>query len=157
SAEAPKRAIDAAPVEEAIKKLTADVKGWGGTVGVSVIDVATGAAIAGIDEHTALNPASNAKLATAAAAIRLLRPEHGFLTGLYGTIRDDAVDELVLRGDGDPSLSTRDLWAMAAELRAAGVRKVRAILVDQAWFDDLYVPPAFDQQPGEWAPFRAPV
>jgi serine-type D-Ala-D-Ala carboxypeptidase/endopeptidase (penicillin-binding protein 4) len=151
------RAIDTAPIEEAIRKLAADVKGWGGAVGVSVIDVTSGAAIAAVDEHAPLNPASNAKLATAAAAIRLLGPEHRFSTGLYGTIRDDGVDELVLRGDGDPSLSTRDLWAMAAELRAAGVRKVRAILVDQAWFDDLYVPPAFEQQPGEWAPFRAPV
>ncbi len=46
---------------------------------------------------------------------------------------------------------------MAAELRAAGVRRVRAIMVDQGFFDERYVPPAFEQQPGEWAPFRAPV
>ncbi len=63
----------------------------------------------------------------------------------------------MLRGDGDPSLRTPDLWAMASELRASGVRRVRAIAVDQSFFDDNYVPPAFEQQPGEWAPFRAPV
>jgi D-alanyl-D-alanine carboxypeptidase/D-alanyl-D-alanine-endopeptidase (penicillin-binding protein 4) len=46
---------------------------------------------------------------------------------------------------------------MAGELRALGVRRVRAILVDQSLFDERYVPPAFEQQPEEWAPFRAPV
>ena len=157
SGPSPKLSIDVAPINAAMKKLTADVKGWGGTVGVSVIDVSSGAVIAASSDHALLNPASNAKLATAAAAIRLLGPQHRFLTGLYGKINGDGVDELVLRGDGDPSLSTRDLWAMAADLRAAGVRRVRSILVDQAWFDDAYVPPAFDQQPGEWAPFRAPI
>ena len=153
----PKRSLDPTAIDAAMKKLTADVKGWGGTLGVSVIDVSTGAAIASSSEHAPLNPASNAKLATAAAAIRLLGPQHRFLTGLYGKINGDGVDELVLRGDGDPSLSTRDLWAMAVDLRAAGVRRVRSILVDQAWFDDVYVPPAFEQQPAEWAPFRAPI
>ncbi len=104
-----------------------------------------------------MNPASNAKLLTAAAALRVLGGEHRFLTGLYGRVDSDAIDELVLRGDGDPSLRTPDLWAMASELRAAGVRRVRAIAVDQSFFDEHYVPPAFEQQPGEWAPFRAPV
>ena len=153
----PQRSIDPATIEAAMKKLAADVKGWGGTVGISVIDVGSGAVIAASSEHAPLNPASNAKLATAAAAIRLLGPQHRFLTGLYGKIRGESIDELVIRGDGDPSLATRDLWAMATDLRAAGVRRVRSILVDQAWFDDVYVPPAFEQQPAEWAPFRAPI
>jgi D-alanyl-D-alanine carboxypeptidase/D-alanyl-D-alanine-endopeptidase (penicillin-binding protein 4) len=157
AAPSPRPAIDAAPIDAAMKKLAADVKGWGGTVGVSVIDVSSGATLAASSDHALLNPASNAKLATAAAAIRLLGPQHRFLTGLYGKVNGDTVDELVLRGDGDPSLATRDLWIMAAELRAAGVRRVRSILVDQAWFDDAYVPPAFEQQPAEWAPFRAPI
>lgn len=149
--------IEASAIDAAIRKLAADVKRWGGTVGVAVIDVTTGKAIATFEEHTAFNPASNAKLATAAAAIRILGPQHRFLTGLYGKISGDGVEELVLRGDGDPSLETRDLWAMASDLRAAGVRRVRGISVDQSFFDDRYVPPAFEQQPNEWAPFRAPV
>ena len=76
--------------------------------------------MAGLNEHQAFNPASNGKLPTAAAALRLLGPQHRFVTGLYGTIVGDGVDQLVLRGDGDPSLLTRDLWAMAAELRSLG-------------------------------------
>jgi D-alanyl-D-alanine carboxypeptidase/D-alanyl-D-alanine-endopeptidase (penicillin-binding protein 4) len=153
----PSVGLDPALIDDSIQKLAAEVQRWGGTVGVHVVDVATGATVAALDERRALNPASNAKLWTAAAALRVLGGQHRFLTGLYGRIDGDAVDELVLRGDGDPSLRTADLWAMAGELRALGVRRVRAVLVDQSLFDERYVPPAFDQQPGEWAPFRAPV
>src|SRR5689334_11874700 len=57
--------IDAGPINAAIQRLAADVKRWGGTVGVSVIDVSTGQTIAALSEHAPKNPASNAKLATA--------------------------------------------------------------------------------------------
>jgi PBP4 family serine-type D-alanyl-D-alanine carboxypeptidase len=67
------------------------------------------------------------------------------------------VPRLVLIGTGDPSLRSADLVDMALELRALGVRKVTELAVDQSAFDDVHVPPAFEQQPGEWAPFRAPV
>jgi D-alanyl-D-alanine carboxypeptidase/D-alanyl-D-alanine-endopeptidase (penicillin-binding protein 4) len=50
-----------------------------------------------------------------------------------------------------------DLAEMARELASAGVRRVRSIGVDQSYFDDRYAPPAFEQQPHEWAAFRAPV
>ncbi len=149
--------VDPAPIESAIRKLAAEVQRWGGTLGVQAIDVVTGLPIAALDEHRAENPASNAKLVTAAVALRVLGGQHRFLTGLYGRVDDGGVGELVLRGDGDPSLRTQDLWAMASELRASGVRRVRAILVDQGFFDERWVPPAFEQQPGEWAAFRAPV
>ena len=146
-----------ASLEEAVKKLASEVHEWGGTLGVSVVDLATGKELASFQADQPRNPASNAKLVTAAAALRVLGPGHRFVTGLYGKLSGDTVDELVLRGDGDPSFRSADLYAMATELRAAGVRKVRSIAVDQSLFDDEYVPPAFAQQPSEWAPFRAPV
>jgi D-alanyl-D-alanine carboxypeptidase/D-alanyl-D-alanine-endopeptidase (penicillin-binding protein 4) len=122
-----------------------------------VVDIPTGEVLASLNAHTPFNPASNAKLITAAAALRTLGPQHRYLTGLYGKPSGDSIRELILRGQGDPSLQTSDLIAMARDLRAAGVRKVFAIGVDQSYFDDRYVPPAFEQQPNEWAPFRAPV
>src|SRR5262245_17569060 len=61
-------------VEDALDKLAADVASWGGTFGAVAIDVETGAKVFGRNEHTVLNPASNAKLATAAAALRVLGP-----------------------------------------------------------------------------------
>src|SRR5262249_28523771 len=151
-ADAPTAPASAAPVDrknviDAIQKLAADVRSWGGTVGVSVVDVETGRAIATENDTASLNPASNAKIVTAAAALHRLGAAHRYLTALYGKVAGDSVAELVLRGQGDPSLSTHDLWDMARELRGLGVRRVRAIAVDQGYFDDRYVPPAFDAQP----------
>jgi D-alanyl-D-alanine carboxypeptidase/D-alanyl-D-alanine-endopeptidase (penicillin-binding protein 4) len=164
SAPAASDPVDRAPAAQAdgraadaVDKLAAEVKAWGGSLGVFAIDVETGGALVARGEHAPLNPASNAKLATAAAALRTLGPGHRFVTGLYGKITKDAVDKLVLRGDGDPSLGARDVRALAHELKAFGVKRVRALLVDQSAFDDRYVPPAFEQQPNEWAAFRAPV
>jgi D-alanyl-D-alanine carboxypeptidase/D-alanyl-D-alanine-endopeptidase (penicillin-binding protein 4) len=150
-------ALDATKVRAAVRDLASDAKGWGGTAGATVVELAGGTVLASVDEHTAMNPASNAKLATAASALRLLGAEHRFLTAVYGKINGDRVAALVLRGFGDPTLTADDLAALARELQARGVRKVGEILVDQSYFDDVYTPPAFTQQPNEWAPFRAPV
>jgi len=149
--------LDTTEARKRLEKLAAEVRGWGGRVGVMAIDVESGAPLLALDEHGLYNPASNAKLLTAAAALRALGPGHRYLTGLYGAPSGDTVPEVVLRGAGDPSLETRDLWEMARDLRAAGVRKVGAIAIDQSYFDDQYTPPAFEQQPHEWAAFRAPV
>ncbi len=149
--------LDPQKIRAAVADLANDAKSWGGAAGVMVVDVATGTVLASADEHAALNPASNAKLATAAAALRVLGPDHRYLTGLYGKVNGARVPALVLRGTGDPTLTSDDVAGLARELAAHGVRKVDAILVDQSAFDDAFTPPAFAQQPNEWAPFRAPV
>ncbi|WP_437966100.1 D-alanyl-D-alanine carboxypeptidase/D-alanyl-D-alanine-endopeptidase [Sorangium sp. So ce260] len=151
------RKFDPDRAREQLEKLTTDVRRSGGRVGVLALDIASGATLAAFDERGLYNPASNAKLFTAAAALRLLGPGYRYLTGLYGEASNGSVAELVLRGSGDPSLRTRDLWEMARDLRAAGIRKVAAIAIDQGYFDARFVPPAFEQQPEEWAAFRAPV
>lgn len=128
-------------------------------IGVVVLDADTGVVLGQSGEHAVLNPASNAKLYTAAAALAILHGSHRYQTTLSGAIKGAAVaGPLVLRGHGDPSLRTQELWAMAHELKAHGVRRVDGdILVDQLFFDEQTTPPAFEQQPNEWAAFRAPV
>ena len=128
-------------------------------IGVAILDVDTGHYLAVANEHAPLNPASNAKLYTAAAALAILHADHRFETTLSGAARRGGVSgPLVLRGHGDPSFRTEDLWAMVEELRAEGIRHVDGdILVDQRFFDEQTTPPAFEQQPNEWASFRAPV
>ena len=129
----------------------------GGSVGIAVLEVGDPELWVAHDEAEPLNPASNMKLVTAWAALRTLGPEHRYLTGLYGRIDGGRVGTLSLRGQGDPSLEMRHLYEMVARLERSGVRSIGDIVVDQSYFDDVYVPPAFDEQPGEWAAFRAPV
>jgi D-alanyl-D-alanine carboxypeptidase/D-alanyl-D-alanine-endopeptidase (penicillin-binding protein 4) len=143
--------------DKAIAELTRRVTGWGGKLGVSIIDVQSGTPWAEINPKLVLNPASTMKLLTAAVLLDRLGPNYRFTTSLHGVRQGNQVNELVLRGRGDPSLRTTDLLRMAVALKNSGVSKVGEILVDQSYFDAQFVPPAFDQQPDEWAPFRAPV
>lgn len=130
----------------------------GGRASVSMMVDAADAPLVDLAGDRLENPASNAKIFTAAVALATLGPEHRFTTGIYGKVVDGVAQRLVLRSDGDPSFSTRALEALVRRLTAAGLRRVRgAVLVDQSRFDERWVPPAFDQQPNEWAPFRAPV
>lgn len=80
-------------------------------------------------------PASTAKIVTAAAALRLLGPDHRFVTRVYATRPPDAagvVDgDLVIVGGGDPALSTPlyrrrvDGTRPATSLRRLAVRTAR--------------------------------
>ena len=128
-------------------------------IGVSIMEVDTGRVLAAHADHAPLNPASNAKVVTAAAALAMLHGDHRYQTTLSGTTKSGAVSgNLLLRGHGDPSLATEDLYGLALELRAHGIRRIDGdIVVDQKFHDDQPVPPAFEQKPGEWATFRAPV
>lgn len=142
-------------VDAAVRALEKAV--GGAKVGIYAIDLDGDKVLAASGEHVVLNPASNAKLLTAAAALALLHPEHRYETTLSGKVKDGAIGPLLLRGFGDPSLTAEDLYAMARELHDRGIRRTGDVLVDQRFFDEKSVPPAFEQKPSEWAAFRAPV
>ncbi len=128
-------------------------------VSAEVVDVDTGKVLASREPHALLNPASNAKVYTAACALALLHGNHRYQTTLAGTMKGGEITgALVIRGYGDPTLRTADFLEMARDLHQRGVRRVVGdILVDQRFFDGEHTPPAFEQQPNEWAYFRAPV
>lgn len=156
-----------ATFQSALRKLNAFAKPLGGRVSAAGVDLETGTALGDWQPKLELNPASNMKLLTAAAALELLGSSYEFETGLYGLpkpITDSPeggpaleLDELVLRSNGDPTLEVHDLWRLANALSNLGVKRVAKLLVDQSHFDEHFVPPAFEQQPNEWAAFRAPV
>lgn len=87
----------------------------------------------------ALVPASNEKILTAVAALATFGPAHKFTTRVTADARPDAagsVGALFVRGGGDPALTSEDWWRLAAELRAAGLRRVRGdLVVDDSFFD----------------------
>jgi serine-type D-Ala-D-Ala carboxypeptidase/endopeptidase (penicillin-binding protein 4) len=130
----------------------------GPAVGVSVVDARTGRTIVARNADAALNPASNQKLISAAAALIELGPDFRITTGLYGEVQGDAVvSGLYLKGYGDPSLQFRDLLELAAQLAARGVRQVDEVVVDGSYFDGQALPPGFEEQPEEISAFRASV
>ncbi|MFO7566273.1 MAG: D-alanyl-D-alanine carboxypeptidase/D-alanyl-D-alanine-endopeptidase [Enhygromyxa sp.] len=129
-------------------------------IGVSVVDLATGETLYARNAELALNPASNAKLLTTAAALERLGPEYRFATRIWtdkGGVEDGVVTgKLYLQGGGDPSLVTGEIFELVGQLRAAGVERVRGgVVVDAGRFDADGLPPGFDQK-DEFASHRAP-
>ncbi|MEU3062104.1 D-alanyl-D-alanine carboxypeptidase/D-alanyl-D-alanine-endopeptidase [Streptomyces subrutilus] len=113
----------------------------------SVVDTATGQVLYESGARDAMTPASTVKIATAAAALAALGPEHRIRTTVApGT----APGQIVLVGGGDPSLTARkkapagsggSLVALAADtaraLKAAGTASVGL-----GYDDSLYTGPA---------------
>lgn len=134
------------------------VKERKGTVHAALVDLETDKWLLRADADSPVNPASNAKVLTAAAALELLGPSYTFETELFGDISSAGVcSRLVLKGGGAPDLTTADLFRLIRVAKGQGLTEVKEIVVDQTRFDENFTPPAFEQQPEEWAPFRAPT
>ncbi|HLT37411.1 MAG TPA: D-alanyl-D-alanine carboxypeptidase/D-alanyl-D-alanine-endopeptidase [Enhygromyxa sp.] len=149
------------PIDAQIDALIARTElGSNAKIGVSVVDLATGKTLYARNADVALNPASNAKLVTTAAALERLGPEHRYTTRIWteaGGIEEGVVNgKLYLQGGGDPSLVTGEIYELAGQLRSAGVERVRGpIVVDAGRFDHDGLPPGFEQK-DEFASHRAP-
>jgi D-alanyl-D-alanine carboxypeptidase/D-alanyl-D-alanine-endopeptidase (penicillin-binding protein 4) len=113
----------------------------GTKIGVSVMSARTGAALYARNADEGLIPASNVKVFTIAAALDALGADYVFRTEALaaGSIADGVLrGSLVLRGSGDPSLTTEGLWGLVLDLEAAGLRRVEGdLILDATAFDDV--------------------
>lgn len=118
-------------------------------VGVHMVSLDDDSEVFSHNADELLNPASNMKLITAAAALVTLGPEYRFDTEFLvepELAEDGKVKTLYVRGKGDPSITTERLYGMVSELVHAGVREVQDIVVDESWFDAERTPPGYDQE-----------
>lgn len=133
----------------------------GARIGVAVYDLATEKEIVAIDGDGLYNSASNTKLVTAAAALAMLGPQYRYYTALYGLEVDPEgvlKGDLYVRGRGDPSLGTSELYQLVREMKQNGVKKIEGrVVVDADYFDNRDLPPHFEEQPRNQAPYRAPI
>lgn len=152
-----------AALTQAAEKALAELAAWVVTqkarITGCVLDVKTGRVLADASAHQPLNPASNQKLLTMVTALDTLGPEYRFTTSLHGRPASDGVlAELILRSDGDPELTLADLEQLVRGLRAQGTAQIAGnVWIDQSAFDSAWDPPAYEQRPADWAPYRAPV
>jgi D-alanyl-D-alanine carboxypeptidase/D-alanyl-D-alanine-endopeptidase (penicillin-binding protein 4) len=107
--------------------------------GAAVLDLSTGRAVFTHNPSLPLLPASNEKLAVTYAALTALGPAFRIETDVLGEGRQDGTlwtGNLVLKGYGDPTLSSAGLASLARQVRAAGIRRVAGRVVgDETWFD----------------------
>lgn len=131
-------------------------------VGVTVLDLTTGAELFTHEPDKGLNLASNTKLLTSVAALGTLGAGFRWRTAVYADDLDEktgkVTGDLYLRGRGDPVLSANDLKQLAADLEARGVRTIEGqLVVDGTYFDAVTEPPHYAEQPKERSAFRAPI
>ena len=107
-----------------------------------------------------LNPASNAKLATAATALMRLGPGYRFETdyAALGDIEDGKLKgRLYISGRGDPSITTERLLFVVHKLKMLGLKEISAgIVVDDSFFDEQREALGWEQETSDHA-FAAPV
>lgn len=86
-------------------------------------------------------PASLSKLVTAGAILSRLQPDHKFKTQLLGDVQPKngvLSGSLYLKGGGDPSFVSENMWFLVNELTRAGVTSIEGdIVVDDTRFDKV--------------------
>jgi serine-type D-Ala-D-Ala carboxypeptidase/endopeptidase (penicillin-binding protein 4) len=103
------------------------------------IDLASGQAVYSRNASLSLLPASNEKLAVTYAALTALGPSFRIETDVLGAGQQTDTTwqgDLVLKGYGDPTLTSWDMTVLARQVRAAGIVRVTGrVLADESWFD----------------------
>jgi serine-type D-Ala-D-Ala carboxypeptidase/endopeptidase (penicillin-binding protein 4) len=103
------------------------------------VDLASGAVLYTQNGSRPLAPASNEKLPVTFAALTTLGPSYRYETDVLGEGQQDGTawrGALVLRGGGDPTLSSAGLRTLAVRVRADGIRRIVGPIVgDESWYD----------------------
>jgi D-alanyl-D-alanine carboxypeptidase/D-alanyl-D-alanine-endopeptidase (penicillin-binding protein 4) len=126
------------PAPELTKALTGPSLSLRST-GALAVDEQTGEVVFDHNGSLPLAPASNEKIPVSWAALTLLGASYRFHTELYGAgSRAGSIwdGNLVLKGFGDPTLTTTDLDRLAATIRGRGIRTVTGrVLGDESYYD----------------------
>ncbi len=136
-------------LEKELKKISKS----GTRVSAQIVNLTNTRTLLSLNPDQALNPASSIKLATAYTALKRLgigyQYETSFFTDLKGSI--------CVKGSGDPSLVTEDLWIIAEELKRKGVDSFKGkMIIDASAFDDEILSES-QQDEGTERAYNAPV
>ncbi|QXE03281.1 D-alanyl-D-alanine carboxypeptidase/D-alanyl-D-alanine-endopeptidase [Terribacillus sp. DMT04] len=111
----------------------------GAVAAIHIADAETGKTLYEQHADVRMRPASNMKLLTAAAVLHELGPSHQFKTKVAtdGHVKDGKVEgNLYLVGQGDPSLTYKDLQQLTIQLKNLGIHHISGdIMADDSWFD----------------------
>jgi D-alanyl-D-alanine carboxypeptidase/D-alanyl-D-alanine-endopeptidase (penicillin-binding protein 4) len=109
----------------------------GNQVSAGIWDVQTGRALESHQQDLALTPASVTKVVSTYALLRTWKPDFELETTVYGDLAGGVVKgDLIMKGGGDPFLTTERIFVLAQDLKRLGVLRVTGrIRLDQTAFD----------------------
>jgi serine-type D-Ala-D-Ala carboxypeptidase/endopeptidase (penicillin-binding protein 4) len=109
---------------------------------IKVVSLEKGDILFDHDSKALMNPASNMKLLTSAAALSVLDTNYQFKTAVFidPASPNGILDgNLYLKGNGDPDLMTSDLDSLTKTVHQMGITDIKGdIIVDDSFFDDNY-------------------
>jgi serine-type D-Ala-D-Ala carboxypeptidase/endopeptidase (penicillin-binding protein 4) len=115
--------------------------------GVVVVDLDADAVVYRLNAETPLEPASTEKLPLATAALQRLGANFRTTTDVLGEgklVGSTWRGSLVLKGNGDPALTTSGLKALARAVRRNGITAVTGrVLGDESYFDAARTAPGW--------------
>jgi serine-type D-Ala-D-Ala carboxypeptidase/endopeptidase (penicillin-binding protein 4) len=126
--------------------------------GILVQDLASGATPYARNADQLFLPASNAKLLTTAAALAALTPQFQRQTPFFAAGQPPALEVLRVVGQGDPTLSDKQLDQVAIALQAKGVRSIGTLVGDDSLFTGNLIEPSWaweDLQGGDGLPINS--
>lgn len=111
----------------------------GERLSIQIVSLPDGRILYEKNPNQLLNPASNVKLVTAAAALHLLGPDYTFKTEFYADrlmSRNGTIHNLWVKGFGDPLFVTEELDSVVGRFLTAGLTRIDgSFFVDDTWFD----------------------
>jgi D-alanyl-D-alanine carboxypeptidase/D-alanyl-D-alanine-endopeptidase (penicillin-binding protein 4) len=128
-------------------------------VSAGIWDASTGKILERHHDELALVPASTTKVVTTYALLKSLKPEFTLETELWGDLKNGVVQgDLVLKGGGDPLLTSERIWLMAQALKKQGIRRiVGRIQLDQSAFDGQREPAGWENTSADTLPPVLPL
>jgi D-alanyl-D-alanine carboxypeptidase/D-alanyl-D-alanine-endopeptidase (penicillin-binding protein 4) len=119
-----------------------------GRTGAVAVDLATGRLVYAHNDAVGFVPASNEKLPVTFAALKTLGPDFRFPTEVrgQGSLGPDGTwtGNIVLKGYGDPTLSTARLKLLADRIHRLGIKHVTGLVVgDESFFDKVRTAPGW--------------
>jgi serine-type D-Ala-D-Ala carboxypeptidase/endopeptidase (penicillin-binding protein 4) len=113
----------------------------GAVVSILIEDLGSGDVLYERGADRLMVPASNMKIVTGTAALRVLGPAFTFDTAVAtdaSSIGKELQGDLYIVGSGDPSMVSEELWKLTEEIRLLGFERVNGDLVlDAGHFDTL--------------------
>jgi len=130
--------LQASPLSQKIETILKKHQLQSTPVSIQIVDLMDGSSLIKKNENQLLIPASLVKLAVAATAASTLGPQYTFPTEFYsqGGIRRGVIQDLWVKGYGDPFFVTEELERLVEQFKKTNLREVQGNLyVDDTYFD----------------------
>lgn len=118
--------------------------------GIAIQDLESDQIIYANNAEKTFTPASINKLLTTAAALNYFGSEHQFKTPIYTVGTAPRLKKLIIKGVGDPTLTTQQLQDSLSLLRKQGITHIDEIIVDDSYFQNVSVNPTWEWSDLPW-------